>query len=155
MRSSLPGAVVCALALGLAACQTAARKPAVFYEAEGAPDGSYASGGDGDAGAGSFGGVVIGGITSSEIARSLSETDLQRAAQAEHFALETAQPGRAQLWSNPTTSTGGMIVVGATYDINRSQCRDYTHTVTTAEGERVVRATACRQPNGTWRSVSS
>jgi surface antigen len=155
MRSSLPGAVICALVLGLAGCQTAARKPAIFYDAQGAPEGSFASGGSGDPATGSFGGIVIGGITSSEIARSLSETDLQRAAQAEHFALETAEPGRAQLWSNPTTNTGGTIVVGATYDINRSQCRDYTHTVTTAEGERVVRATACRQPNGTWRSVSS
>ena len=140
------------------ACQSTARKPATFIESQDWANGSAERGGEvthGAIGASNVGATVLGGIASSDIGRSLSDIDRQRAAQAEHFALETGENGRPQSWSNPTTNTGGTIVVGEAYDINQSQCRDYTHTITTGSGERTLRATACRQPNGTWRSVSS
>lgn len=166
-------AAILVLALALGACQSSApRKPATFIDSgtplpnamATEPTGEYAPDGASPTvaappqvvpGPALAGGAVAGGIADSGIIGSLGETDRQRAAQAEYYALETAEPGRAQNWANPQTGVGGTVVVGETYSINRSQCRDYTHTVTISGGEQTLRATACRQPNGTWRSVSS
>ena len=144
--------------LMLTACQTAARKPPTFIDSQDLADaGPGHSGGAtyGALGSSTIGAIVLGGVSTSDLGRSLNDIDRQRAAQAEHFALETAEPGRPQSWSNPTTNTGGTVVAGEAYDINQSQCRDYTHTITTSGGEQTLRATACRQPNGIWRSVGS
>lgn len=153
-RRAGPALIALAFALALGACQTAARRPATFIDGRSTPPAGAPEFPQGTEGGVDAGGAVQGGIADSDIARSLGDTDRQRAAQAEYFALETAVAGRAQTWSNPQTNSSGTIVVGETYEINRTRCRDYTHTVTAAGDERTLRATACRQPNGTWRSVS-
>ena len=48
----------------------------------------------------------------------------------------------------------GEIVVGATYEVNRLDCREYTHNIFVGGRLRVVQGTACRQPDGAWRIVS-
>ncbi len=158
MQSWKACAAAALIAFTLTACQSTARKPLTFIDSQGLVNGDADPNSEQSFGAiasVNVGAVVQGGIMSSDIGRSLNEIVLQRAAQVEHFALETGQAGQSQSWSNPATTTGGTIVVGETYNINQSQCRDYTHTLTTIGGERTLRATACRQPNGTWRSVSN
>lgn len=154
MDTRRAGLMLIALALALGACQSASRKPATFVNQQTPPGSGAGQLPSPDYGSTFPGGAVLGGIADSDIARSLGDTDRQRAAQAEHFALETAEAGRSQAWSNPETGIRGTVVVGEAYRINRSQCRDYTHTIVTSDGERTLRATACRQPNGSWRSVS-
>ena len=145
-----------ALAVGLAACQSTGGPPGNFGGPATPPPGTGYGIEDPNAGLAPGGaGAVLGGISSSEVGRTLAEGDLQRAAQAEFYALEAAQAGAEYAWSSPETGTRGTIVAGEPYQINRSECRDYTHNVFVSGSERTLRGTACRQPNGTWRSVSS
>jgi surface antigen len=43
--------------------------------------------------------------------------------------------------------------VGPSYEVNRLDCREFTHTVYIGGRARVARGTACRQPDATWRII--
>lgn len=173
IRRDLPGLIctiaIASAALGLAACQSTgptagpagpsalppgpARGPAP-------PPPTYGQGGvtsrpDTVIPPTATGAPVLGGIRSSDLGRTLDPSDLQRASQVESYALESGQAGAEHRWSNPATGTSGSFVVGDVYQINRTECRDYTHNIVVGGTTRTIRGTACRQPDGTWRSVSS
>ena len=99
-------------------------------------------------------GVVAGGLLGAEVGRSLTEADRQIALRAESEALEYGRAGRPVEWRSAATNTTGEIVVGASYQVNRLDCREYTHTVRIDGRARVAQGTACRQPDGDWRIVS-
>lgn len=99
-------------------------------------------------------GALIGGLIGSEIGRSLDEADRQAAYEAQLRAMESGAPGAPVQWRNPNTGHYGEIVPGPTYQVNAYNCRDYTHTVYIDGRPEVLRGTACRQPDGTWSSVS-
>ena len=98
-------------------------------------------------------GVVEGGLTGAEVGRSLTDRDRAIALRAEYEALEYGRAGPATTWQSPTTGNRGDIVVGATYQVNRLDCREYKHTVYIGARARVVHGTACRQPDSAWRIV--
>jgi surface antigen len=56
-------------------------------------------------------------------------------------------------WRNPDTGNRGEVIAGTVYEVNRLDCREYTHNVAIGGRTRVARATACRQPDGVWRVV--
>ena len=98
-------------------------------------------------------GVVVGGIIGSEIGRRLDERDRQLAQQAEFTALEKGQTGVATPWRSAESRYHGAVVPGRPYRLRELDCRDYTHTVYIDGRPEVMRGTACRNPDGTWRSV--
>jgi surface antigen len=98
-------------------------------------------------------GVVEGAVVSAEIGRSLEDSDRPIALQAEYEALEYARAGEPVRWRNPATDNHGEVVVGATYQVNSLDCREYTHNVFIGGRTRVARGTACRRPDGVWRIV--
>jgi surface antigen len=99
------------------------------------------------------GAAVIGGIASSEAGRQMSDRERGIAANAEYRALEYGRSGAPMAWDYPATSHRGSIVPGRPYQKGSQYCRTYTHTITRSASPEIVKGTACRESDGTWRSV--
>lgn len=97
------------------------------------------------------GGALLGGFLGNQIGAQLDEADKQYYQNAQYQALEYGAP---QQWQNPQSGRYGQVNVGPPQYINSAQCRDYTNTVYIDGRPQVVRGTACRNPDGTWRQVS-
>lgn len=95
--------------------------------------------------AGSIAGALIGG----SIGKSMDELDRMKAAQA----LEKTPTGQTSTWQNPDTGNSYSVTPTQTYTSDGAPCRDYT-TEGWIDGKReVIKGTACRQPDGSWRTV--
>ncbi len=99
-------------------------------------------------------GAFVGGVVGHEIGRSLDERDRRLAEEAEYDALERGHSGVARTWRNPDNGRYGEVVPSRPYRRGDSDCRDYAHTVYIDGRPQVVRGTACRTPDGSWRSVA-
>lgn len=97
--------------------------------------------------------TLIGGIGGTAIGQRLGATDRQRAASAEYRALEYGRSGTAVAWKGTKTPTSGTIVPGKPYKQGSVYCRSYTHRLRLGDTPETVRGTACRQPDGTWRTA--
>jgi surface antigen len=98
-------------------------------------------------------GVMQAGLMDAEIGQVLSETDRPIAAKAEFEALEYARAGRPTKWQNPRSGNSGEITVGAAYQVNLLDCREYTHKVVIGGRPRFAKGTACRRPDGRWNII--
>jgi len=98
-------------------------------------------------------GAVAGGIIGNEIGRQMDERDRQLAAAAEYQALEYGQAGASTPWNNPENQHRGQIVPGKPYQQGAQHCRPYTHTIYIGGQPQTARGTACRAPDGTWKTV--
>jgi surface antigen len=152
MRSIVLAAVAGGLAL--AGCTGGPQETAgaVAGTAAGAVVGSQVGSGSGQVAATAIG-ALAGGLIGAEIGRSLDEPDRQMALQAEYQALEFGRAGQPVAWRSAGSGNYGEIVVGPSYEVNRLDCREFTHTVYIGGRARVARGTACRQPDATWRIV--
>ncbi|MBP2446726.1 hypothetical protein [Rhizobium leguminosarum] len=79
---------------------------------------------------------------------SLSDSDKQRALEAEYRALEGAAVGQPVLWTGEDVT--GKVVAAAPYQVGSQNCRQYTHTLTADGKDTVVRGAACRNDDGSW-----
>ncbi len=140
--------------LALAGCTAGPNETAgaVAGTAAGAVVGSQVGSGSGQVAATAIG-ALAGGLIGAEIGRSLDEADRQTALQAEYQALEYGRAGEPVAWRGSSSGNYGEIVVGPSYEVNRLDCREFTHTVYIGGRARVARGTACRQPDATWRIV--
>ncbi len=96
-------------------------------------------------------GPLEGALTGADVGLSLTEEDRKIALQAEYEALEYGRAGQPTRWDNRRAAMAATIKVGQIYQVNRLDCREYTHTVSIGGRNRVVHGTACRQPDGVWR----
>lgn len=96
-------------------------------------------------------GTVVGANIGGNVGRSMDETDRIKTAQA----LETVRTGVPTRWVNPDTRNQYTVVPTRTYDTASSgPCREYTvDAVIGGRLEKVV-GTACRQADGSWRTVN-
>ncbi len=94
-------------------------------------------------------GAVAGAAIGGAIGRSMDEQDRIRTARA----LETVRTGESTTWRNPDTGYTYTVEPTRTYEASAGPCREYT--VDAVIGGRVekVYGTACRQPDGSWRTV--
>jgi surface antigen len=82
----------------------------------------------------------------------LSASAQKKASEAEFRALEFGRTGIPVMWKEG--GSRGEVTPGAPYQVNASSCRDYTHMVSIDGGPALSgRATACRQPSGSWQTV--
>ena len=72
---------------------------------------------------------------------------------AELQALEQGEPGEPVGWKGTAAGRYGTVVPGAYYETRGVRCRDYSHTIYVAGRPETARATACRNPDGTWQRV--
>ncbi|MEG6510078.1 RT0821/Lpp0805 family surface protein [Methyloligella sp. 2.7D] len=96
-------------------------------------------------------GAVAGGMIGNGIGAQMDAEDRRRAAEAQYQALEY---GRPVSWNNPQSQYSGQVAVGNPYQQNGNNCRSYTNTIYIDGRPEVSRGVACRQPDGTWRTVS-
>lgn len=78
----------------------------------------------------------------------ISDSDKQRALEAEYRALEAAPGGQPVVWSGRGVS--GQVVASAPYQVGSQNCRQYTHTLTIDDKPTTARGAACRNDDGTW-----
>ena len=98
-------------------------------------------------------GAFVGGVVGHEIGRSMDEQDRHLAQMAEYDALERGQSGVARSWRNPDNGHYGEIVPSRPYKRASVDCRDYAHAVYIDGRPQVMRGTACRDENGSWRAA--
>ncbi len=94
-------------------------------------------------------GTLLGAAVGSAIGSSMDQTDLYRT----QTALNNTPTGQTVAWTNPDTQNQYQVTPTRTYKSSRGQdCRDYT-TVGIIDGQReVIKGTACRQADGSWKS---
>lgn len=68
-------------------------------------------------------------------------------------ALESSCDGHATTWRNADTGQRYSVRPMRTYQGQSGRCRDFTTAAESQGGEQVIQATACRQPDGTWRAA--
>jgi surface antigen len=98
-------------------------------------------------------GVANAGVLGNGIGMGLDDRDRQRAYDAEMKALEQGEPGEPVGWRG-AAGRYGTVVPGAAYEARGTRCRDYSHTIYMDSKPQTARASACRNPDGTWSPVS-
>ncbi len=83
---------------------------------------------------------------------SMSDSDRQRALEAEYRALESAGVGQPIEWSG--SSITGEVVAAAPYQVGSQNCRQYKHTLTVSGRETTIRGAGCRNADGTWTPLT-
>jgi surface antigen len=116
--------------------------------------GNLIGGAAGNRVAGTLAGAALGGFLGNRIGASLDDEDKRRAYAAQVQALETGPSGAPVAWRNPDSGRYGNVVPGPAYQANGTQCREYTHTVYIEGTPQTQRGTACRNPDGTWTTIS-
>jgi surface antigen len=148
MPTARPTAALAALALGaLALASCAVSEMSVAPQ----PASANVTGGTGNASPKSA--VASAGMLGNGIGGGLDERDRQRAYDAELRALEQGEPGEPVGWRG-AAGRNGTVVPGASYETRGTRCRDYSHTIYVDGKPQTARATACRNPDGTWSPVS-
>jgi surface antigen len=92
---------------------------------------------------GTLAGAAIGG----SVGRSMDDLDRMRTAQT----LEGVRTGVPSTWRNPDTGYQYSMTPTRTFETAAGPCRDYTINALIDGRQEVVKGTACRQPDGTWR----
>jgi surface antigen len=109
-------------------------------------------GGSGGSAGGMVTGAVVGALVGNVIGGELDASDRRKALDAEYRALEYGQTGTPVQWRG-RKGRHGEVVPGALYRVNAYNCREYTQTIYIDDRPAVARGTACRQPDGSWRTV--
>lgn len=96
--------------------------------------------------AGTIAGALIGG----SIGKSMDQVDRMKATQS----LERTPTGQTSTWQNPDSGNSYSVTPTNTYtNASGAPCRDYT-TEGWIDGKReIIKGTACRQADGSWRAV--
>ncbi|MCY1708619.1 lipoprotein LipA [Pannonibacter sp. SL95] len=86
----------------------------------------------------------------------LESSDRKVAAEAQKQALATPGAGGTVRWDNPRTGRTGEVRLGPRYQVNKTECRELTHAVSSKETPVpvVARSTTCTDEKGIWRSIS-
>jgi surface antigen len=75
--------------------------------------------------------------------------------QTTNRTLESAPTGQAASWRNPDSGNSGTVTPTRTYQRSGGEyCREYTQTVRVGGKTEEAYGTACRQPDGTWKTSS-
>lgn len=99
-------------------------------------------------GAGTLAGALIGGA----IGKNMDETDKLKM----NRALETNQVGQPAYWTNSKTGSNYKVVPTQNVTVQGNKyCREYRTTADIAGKQQQMYGTACRQPDGSWKMVSS
>jgi len=93
-------------------------------------------------------GAIAGGVVGNAIGRSMDDTDRLRTARV----LETSPTGAPTQWRNPDTGHQYTVVPTRTYASAQGPCREYTMDAVIGGRVEQVYGTACRQPDGSWRT---
>jgi len=94
-------------------------------------------------------GALAGAYLGGQVGKSMDETDRLKTQQA----FETSRTGQAYSWQNPDTQSSYAVTPTRTFDGASGPCRDYTMDAWIDGRKEVVNGTACRQPDGIWKTI--
>jgi surface antigen len=94
-------------------------------------------------------GTLIGAAIGGEVGRSMDEQDRVKTA----HTLETVRTGVHSQWTNPDTGNRYTVTPTRTYDGTTGPCREYTMDAQIGGKPEQVSGTACRQADGSWRTL--
>lgn len=97
--------------------------------------------------------ALANGVLAGEIGAGLSDAARQRAASAELRALETGQTGLPVSWK-VSEGVFGTVTPQQPYSVGATNCRRYTHSVTSDGVSRSATGTACRSADGKWEPLA-
>jgi surface antigen len=97
--------------------------------------------------------AMLGNLGGRPTTKDLDDKDKSLSSEAITSALQVGEVGKSTAWRNPQTGHSGQITPGPVYSVNDYACRDYVHAIVIGERQETVRASACRQPDGTWRAL--
>ena len=101
-------------------------------------------------------GTLAGAYIGSEIGKSLDRADRAAMERTTQQSLEHSPSGSTSSWVNPDSGNEGTVTPVKTYQNDDGQyCREYQQTVTVGGQEEEAYGTACRQPDGSWKIVST
>lgn len=95
-------------------------------------------------------GTLIGSQIGGNIGRSMDETDRLKVA----HSLETVRTGVPTTWTNPDTHYSYAVTPTNTIESDSGPCREYTIDAIIGGNTEQIYGTACRQPDGSWKTVS-
>ncbi|PZU86616.1 MAG: hypothetical protein DI528_09080 [Shinella sp.] len=95
--------------------------------------------------------ALQGGIVSRSGVK-LSNSERQRALEAEYRALEAAPGGQPVAWQGGEVS--GQVIAAAPYQVGQQNCRQYTHKLVDNGKQIEARGAACRNSDGTWTPLT-
>lgn len=94
-------------------------------------------------------GTLLGAALGGSIGQSMDKSDELQA----QSALERSRDNQSVAWTNPNTNVEYEVVPTRTYRNAGTDCREFA-TTAVINGERnTVYGTACRQPDGSWKTV--
>lgn len=95
-------------------------------------------------------GTLLGAGVGGAVGRSMDDTDRIKVARS----LETVRTGVPSQWRNPDTGNIYSVVPTRTYETAGTPCREYTVNGNVGGKRETIYGTACRQADGSWRTVS-
>lgn len=95
-------------------------------------------------------GTIVGASVGGSVGRSMDDTDRMKVA----HSLETVRTGVPSQWRNPDSGNQYSVVPTRTYETGGTPCREYAVNGTIGGKHEKVYGTACRQADGSWRTVS-
>ncbi len=96
-------------------------------------------------------GSLLGGYVGRNLGAEMDRQDRIRAAQA----LETNPTQKSSTWVNPDTGVAYRVTPIRTYPSSTGPCREFRADMRIGDRRETLYGTACRQPDGTWRSVAA
>ena len=100
-------------------------------------------------------GVLLGGLLGGATGSYLDDQDKRTAANTTQQALDSKPSGTTTTWTNPDSGHSGSVTPLRTYQANNGQfCREFEQSVTIGGKPQKSYGTACRQPDGSWQTVS-
>ena len=101
-------------------------------------------------------GTLLGAFIGKEIGKSLDRADRVALQQTTQQSLETAPVGTTSSWQNPDSGNSGTVTPANTFqNSDGTYCREFSQTVTVGGRTEEGYGTACRQPDGSWKIISS
>jgi len=112
--------------------------------------GSQVGGGKGKIAAAVIG-TMIGAAIGGKIGQSMDDLDRMKANQT----FETVRTGVSSSWKNPDSGNQYTVTPTRTYEASTgAPCREYTMRARVGGSPETVYGTACRQPDGSWKTKS-
>jgi surface antigen len=101
-------------------------------------------------------GTLGGAFAGSQLGKALDDIDRLKAGETQQSALENNKDGVSSTWKNPNTGNSGKVTPTRTVRKERSgeDCRSYEHEILVDGQKEVVKGTACRKSDGSWRVIN-
>ena len=101
-------------------------------------------------------GALGGAFAGSQLGQALDDVDRLKASQAQQVALENNKDGVSSSWKNPNTGHSGSVTPTSTTRKEGSDedCREYEHEIVIDDRKEIVKGTACRKADGSWRVIN-